>query len=142
MSICDNSLLISFNSRIQIRVHFIRFEHCQVSICDNSFANSFIFGFLELFYFSFLYRFIVIICPEAKCRFVKPLQHFLLNLRPPEVSFQACSSMFFYIQTSSASSRNWKSGSLSISICNNSPLNFFISDIRRGDLRRCGLHFH
>ena len=97
MSICDNSLLISFNSRIQIRVHFIRFEHCQVSICENSFAKTFIFGFLELFYFSFLYRFIVMKCPEAKCRFVKPLQHFLLNLRSPDVSFQACSSILFFI---------------------------------------------
>ena len=142
MSICANSVLIS--SIFGSRSGYISIdpEQCQVSICDNSLANSLIFGFLELFYFSFLYRFIVIICPEAKCRFVKPLQHFLLNLRSPDVSFQACSSMFFYIQTSSASSRNWKSGSLSISICNNSPLNFFISDIRKGDLRRCGFHFH
>ena len=68
MSICDNSLLISFNSLIQIRVHFTRFEHCQVSICDNSLAKTFIFGFLELFYFSFLYRFIVIICPPSSLR--------------------------------------------------------------------------
>ena len=60
MSICDNSLLISCNSRIQIRVHFTRFEHCQVSICDNSLANSFIFGFLELSYF-----FILIVPPSA-----------------------------------------------------------------------------
>ena len=95
MSICENSLLISFNSRIQIRVHFTRFEQCQVSMCENSFAKTFIFGFLEVFCVSFLYRFIVIICPEAKCRFVKPLQHFLLNLRLPDVSFQACSSMLF-----------------------------------------------
>ena len=50
--------------------------------------------------------------------------------------------VFFYIQTSSASSRNWKSGSLSILICNNRSMDFFISDIRRGDLRRCGFHFH
>ena len=56
MSICDNSLLISFNSRIQIRVHFTRFEHCQVSICDNRLAKTFIFGFLELFYFSSTYE--------------------------------------------------------------------------------------
>ena len=39
---------------------------------------------------------------------------------------------FFYIQTSSASSLNWMSGSLSVHICNNRLLNIFISDIRRG----------
>ena len=48
MSICENSLLFSFNSRIQIRVHFIRFEHCQVSICENIPAKTFIFVFSGL----------------------------------------------------------------------------------------------
>ena len=117
-------------------------EHSQVSICDNSqLVRSFLIFFSCLIFLS-LHHFIVIICPKAECRFVKPLQHFLRKSRLSEGSFRASSSMLFYFQTSSASSRNWKSGSLSISICNNSPSNFFISDIRRGGLRLCGLHFH
>ena len=94
MSICENSLLISFNSRI-IRVYFIRFQQGQVWSCDNSLAKTFIFGFLELSYFSFLYHLIVIICPEAQGRFVKPLQGILQNRRPPEAAWHALLSMIF-----------------------------------------------
>ena len=56
---------------IQIRIHVLKSEHWPVSICDNSVTDSFIFGFPELSHFSFLYHFIVIICREAECRFVK-----------------------------------------------------------------------
>ena len=51
MFIRDNSLLIS--SILGSRSGYISLdpEHCQVSTCDNSTANSFIFGFLELSYF-------------------------------------------------------------------------------------------
>ena len=97
MTICANSLLNSFIFGPTAGYVFQDPEHCQVSICDNSQANSFIFGFLELSHFSCLYHFIVIISLDGQCRFFKPLQHFLRNLRPPEVSFQACSSMFFFI---------------------------------------------
>ena len=46
---------------------------------------------------SSLLHFIVIICPKAECRFVKPLQHFLRKSRLSEGSFRASSSMFFFI---------------------------------------------
>ena len=133
MWICANSFLISSRFGTRSGYMSLDLEHCQVSICDTSQANSFIFGLLELSCFSFLFHFIVIICPEAHCLFFKPLKHFLRNVRPPEISFQACSSMFFfYIQTPAASSFNWMPGSLSVSICDTSQWDFFTFDIRRG----------
>ena len=86
--------------------------------------------FFSCFIFSSLLHFIVIICPKAECRFVKPLQHFLRKSRLSEWSFRASSSMLFYRQTWSASRLSWRSWTCSVSICNNSLRNFFISDIR------------
>ena len=40
--------------------------------------------FFSCLIFPYLHCFIVNICPKAQCRFVKPLQHFLRNSRPPD----------------------------------------------------------
>ena len=128
MSIRANSLLNSCNSRSRDEDISIDSDLPQVSICVNGPAGSFNSRFSELPLLNTYFSFIVIIPVGGECRFVKPLQHFLRFSRSPEACFQACSSMLFFIQTSSASSLNWMSGSLSVSICNNSPLHFFISD--------------
>ena len=95
--------------------------------------NPSIRGSRSYHYWVYLSSFIVIMSVGGECRFVKPLHHFLRFSRSPEAPIQACSPMlFFYIQTSSASSLNWMFGSLSVSLCNNRLLNFFISDIHRG----------
>ena len=87
MSICDNSLLISFNSRIQGRVHFTRFGHCQVSICENNQTKTFIYGFLELFYFSLTY----FSFNKSIFFFISPL--LLLKIVVPETSIFAPASI-------------------------------------------------
>ena len=55
MFICVNSLLNSWIFGSRSGYISIVPEHCQVSIRDNNQTNSFIVGFLELYYFAFFF---------------------------------------------------------------------------------------